>query len=57
MPEGRIAHERGQSAESIRCRRAYHASMVDARTADLDELLDPDVALVHVTRTSSPREK
>jgi len=57
MPEIRLAQESGASAEIMRSLRAYHAAMVDARTVDLDELLDPDFALVHITGYVQPKDE
>lgn len=41
----------------MRSLRAYHAAMVDARTVDLDGLLDPNVALVHITGYIQPKDE
>ena len=57
MPEIRLAQERGASAEIMRHLRAYHAAMVDARTAELNGFLDPDFALVHITGYVQPKDE
>jgi hypothetical protein len=57
MAEVRLAQERGASAEIMRHVRAYHAAMVDARTVELDRLLDPDFALVHITGYVQPKDE
>jgi len=57
MAEVRLAQERGASAEIMRHLRAYHAAMVDARTVELDRLLDPDFALVHITGYVQPKDE
>jgi Domain of unknown function (DUF4440) len=56
-PETRLAQRSGATAEIMRTLRAYHAAMVDARTADLDDLLDPGFALVHITGYIQPKNE
>src|SRR5215208_1061668 len=44
-------------SEIIRVMRAYHAAMVEARTDDLDKLLDKNFSLVHITGYVQPKEE
>jgi hypothetical protein len=43
--------------EIIRVLRAYHTAMVDADTAGLDDLLDEEFALVHITGYVQPKDE
>lgn len=36
---------------------AYHTAMVEARTADLERLLEPDYSLIHITGYVQPKHE
>ncbi len=44
-------------ADIIRVMHAYHLAMVEARTDDLDTLLDNEFSLVHLTGYDQPKDE
>ena len=46
-----------ESSEIIEILNAYHTAMVEARTSDLDRLLEPDFSLVHITGYVQPKHE
>ena len=49
--------QNNDSAEIIRVMHAYHAAMVEARTDDLDQLLDKEFSLAHITGYIQPKDE
>lgn len=46
-----------ESSEIIEVLNVYHTAMVEARTPDLDRLLEPGFSLVHITRYVQPKHE
>jgi hypothetical protein len=46
-----------ESSNILQVLNAYHAAMVEARTADLQRLLEPDYSLVHITGYVQPKHE
>lgn len=49
--------ETKEQAEIIPMMRAYHAAMIEARVAGLDELLAPDYILIHITGVTQTKRE
>ena len=49
--------QNNDSAEIIRVMHACHAAMVEARTDDLDQLLDKEFSLAHITGYVQPKDE
>lgn len=57
MPATMSVEQGEDRAEIIRVLRAYHTAMVDADTAGLDDLVDEEFALVHITGYVQPKDE